>query len=129
VHRVVLILLTLVVAPSLATASWYRCGYDGVVRSTCCCPARADRHEKPELPAPEPSVRAACCCTVAHVASTAPDGVRKAAAPLDLAPTTLPEPSAAAPPRVARAPVAPDRPRALGAPPDTLFARRCSLLL
>ena len=33
VRRIVLILLLLVVTPSMATASWYRCAYDGVTRS------------------------------------------------------------------------------------------------
>ena|ERR1041385_8455394 len=128
VRRIALILLILVVAPSMATASWYRCAYDGVVRSACCCPTKADPHKK-KAPAPDPSMRAACCCTVTYITSRAPDGERNAAAALDMAPTALSVASVVAAPRVACAAVAIDRPRAQGDPPDTLFARRCSLLL
>jgi hypothetical protein len=128
VHRILAILLTLALAPSMATASWYRCAYDGVIRSACCCPARPAQGKK-QAPAPVPSVRAACCCTVTQVTSRAPDAESKAAAAIRPDPAVCAVTSAMAAPRIARVAVAIDRPRALGDPPDTLFARRCSLLL
>lgn len=127
-HRILAILLTLALAPSTATASWYRCAYDGVIRSACCCPARPAQNKK-QAPAPVPSVRSACCCTVTQVAARAPDAESKAWAAVRPDPTVCVVASAMAVPRIARAAVAIDRPRALGDPPDTLFARRCSLLL
>lgn len=127
-HRIIAILLTLALAPSMATASWYRCAYDGVIRSACCCPA-GPAHDKKQAPAPVPSVRSACCCTVSQVTTRAPDGASTAAAGVRPDPAPCAVVSAVAVPRIVRATVAIDRPRALGDPPDTLFARRCSLLL
>ena len=56
-RRVVVILLTLVLVPSLATASWYRCAFDGKTRAVCCCPTKPDPQNK--APAQDASVRAA----------------------------------------------------------------------
>src|SRR5678815_3684533 len=120
--------LTLVLAPSITAASWYRCAYDGVSRSACCCPTKPDPQSN-KAPAPNTSMRAACCCTVTHVASRAPEAAAKAAAPIQVSPSVVAAPAIVTRPRVALAAVALDRPRAHGDPPDTLFARRCSLLL
>lgn len=128
-RRVVLILLALAVVPSTATASWYRCAYDGVVRAACCCAGRVDG-AKAKRPAAQPALRAACCCTVTQVTRAAAPGRTGDVTPapsLDGAAVTvaawLPM---AAPARGAVAAMA--RPRAQD-PPDTLFLRRCSLLL
>ena len=126
-RRVVVILLTLVLVPSLATASWYRCAFDGKTRAVCCCPTKPDPQNK--APAQDASVRAACCCTVTHVTVRAVDAEVKAPASTHVAPTALSVPTMVALPRVNLAAVVLDRPRAHGDPPDTLFSRRCSLLL
>jgi len=128
VRRVVLILLTLVLVPSIATASWYRCAYDGNTRSACCCPTKADPHKK-KAPAQDASVRAACCCTVTHVTSRALDGEASVPPSIDSPATALAAPSQIVGPQASIPCVALDRPRAQGDPPDSLFARRCSLLL
>jgi len=128
VRRAALILLVLILTPSMATASWYRCAYDGTVRSACCCPAKHGPREKG--PAHAPSLRAACCCTVTHI--TPRDPTSGASPPASIGVPALavavtvdaPRPSPAS-----VASVAIDRPRAQGDPPVTLFARRCSLLL
>jgi hypothetical protein len=129
VRRVVLILLALALAPSSATASWYRCAYDGVVRSACCCTGRADG-AKAKRPAAQPSLRAACCCTVSQVTRAAPPGRTGdvASAPsIDGAAVTIAAWLPLAPPGRGTVAAA-ARPRAQD-PPDTLFRRRCSLLL
>lgn len=129
VRRVVLVLLALALAPSTATASWYRCAYDGVTRSACCCPGRA-HGAKAKHPASQPSLRAACCCTVTQVTRAAPPGRTGDVTPapsIDGAAVTVAVWLPLAPPgRGAVAAAA--RPRAQD-PPDTLFHRRCSLLL
>lgn len=129
VRRVVLVLLALALAPSTATASWYRCAYDGVIRSVCCCAGSA-RGAKAKRPAAQPSLRAACCCTVSHVAAAAPAGRTgdvTSALSIDGAAVMAASWVALAPAgRGAVAAVA--RPRGLD-PPDTLFHRHCSLLL
>jgi hypothetical protein len=127
VRRIALVLLTLVLVPSMATASWYRCAYDGVSRSACCCPTRADQQKK--APAPDTSVRAAGCCAVTHVTSRVPEGAVSTAASIHIEPAALSVPGLVLMPRFVPTAVALDRPRAQGDPPDTLFARRCSLLL
>jgi hypothetical protein len=131
VRRVVLTLLALALAlaPSTATASWYRCAYDGVIRSACCCAGGA-QGAKAKRPAAQPSLRSACCCTVTQVTGAAPPGRTgevTSALSIDGAAVMAASWVALAPPgRGAVAAVA--RPRALD-PPDTLFHRRCSLLL
>lgn len=127
-RRIVLILLTVVLTPSIATATWYRCAHDGVIRSACCCPGKREPQQK-KSPAPEASVRAACCCTVTHVTTRAVDGEARTAASIHVEPMVLAAPAIVALPRIAPAAAALDRPRAQGDPPDTLLARRCSLLL
>ena len=82
VRRLVPILLVLVLVPSVVTASWYRCAYDGVTRAACCCQAKAQT-SKPRPPDPVESVRAACCCTITQVSSTAPAGQASTALSLD----------------------------------------------
>jgi hypothetical protein len=128
VRRVVLVLLTLILVPSIAAASWYRCAYDGKTRSACCCPTKADPHTK-KTPAQDASMRAACCCTVTHVTSRALDREASASPSIDGAPTALAASPQIFAPQAAIPCLAPVRPRAQGDPPDTLFARRCSLLL
>jgi len=129
VRRVVLVLLALALAPSTATASWYRCAYDGVIRSACCCAGRA-HGAKANRSASQPSLRAACCCTVTHVTAAAATGrtgdVTSALSIDGAAVMAASWVALALPGRGAVAAVA--RPRALD-PPDTLFHRRCSLLL
>jgi hypothetical protein len=126
VRRVVIFLLALVLAPSIATAARYRCTYDQVVRSECCCPAVARHGEAPE---PIAAVRAACCCTILEGAPA----VRATWAdptPLELHAFVVPAVvtiAKVAAPTIA-SPVV-DRPRVQRAPPDSLFARFCSLLL
>jgi hypothetical protein len=127
VRRAALVLLVLVLVPSTAMASWYRCAYDGVARSACCCPTTKDRttHRAPE---PEASLRAACCCTITQVGAAAPERTRSSIS-IDLATPPLA-------PAVVAAAGAP-RPRAIASfarsrvhdPTDTLLARHCSLLL
>ena len=130
VRRVVLILLSLVLVPSVATASWYRCAYDGMTRAVCCCPMKPNQHNQhKKTPAQDASVRAACCCTVTQVASRAPTAEANPPASINIAPTTLAVPTTIDPPRAPLRVVSIDRPRAQGDPPDTLFARRCSFLL
>ena len=125
VRRVVLILLALVLTPSIATASWYRCAIDGTTRSSC-LPAPTKRERK--TPANGPSARAACCCTVTHVTSTPPPAQAIHALDVQQPPAIAAVVQVARPhARVEIASV--DRPRAQGDPPDTLFARRCSMLL
>jgi hypothetical protein len=128
VRRVVLILLTLLLVPSVASASWYRCAYDGKTRSVCCCPTKADPHQK-KTPAQDASLRPACCCTVTHITSRALDGEARALPSIDSSPTALNAPPQIFAPQALIPCMALGRPRAQGDPPDTLFARRCSLLL
>jgi hypothetical protein len=129
VRRVVLVLLALALAPSTANAAWYRCAYDGMVRSACCCPSSA-HGAKPNHPAAQPSLRAACCCTVTQVTRAEPPGrtgdVTSAPANDGGMVTAAAWPRLAWPGRGAVAAIA--RPRAQD-PPDTLFHRHCSLLL
>jgi hypothetical protein len=126
VRRVVLILLALVLVPSTAMASWYQCAYDGVTRSACCCPTNTHQQK---TPAQDTSVRAACCCTITRFTSTAPTVRANQPMSVDVAPVALVVVFTLAPPRTVGGMVSIDRPRAQGDPPDTLFARRCSLLL
>jgi hypothetical protein len=127
-RRVVVIVLALVLAPSMATASWYRCAYDGTVRSACCCPAKHDRQQD-KAPAQDASVRATCCCTVTHVTPRAPTAEANPPSSSTIHLAALAVAAAVGPPRrsLASAPI--DRPRAQGDPPATLYARRCLLLL
>ncbi|HEX8110340.1 MAG TPA: hypothetical protein VF516_21560 [Kofleriaceae bacterium] len=127
-RRIILILLTLVLAPSVATASWYRCAYDGTIRSVCCCPTKPDQHKK-NAPPPDTSLRAACCCTVIQATSNAREIEASTPAQSKLAPMALAVPTVVAPRPAPILAVALDRPRAQGDPPDTLFTRRCLLLL
>ena len=127
-RRVVVILLALVLAPSMATASWYRCAYDGTVRSACCCPAKHDRQQD-KAPAQDASVRATCCCTVTHVTPRVPTAETNPPASISVHAAALAVNAAVGPLRRSLASVAIGRPRAQGDPPVTLYARRCSLLL
>ncbi|HEX3763670.1 MAG TPA: hypothetical protein VHW23_33465 [Kofleriaceae bacterium] len=126
-RRVVVLLLALVLVPSMATASWYRCALDGKTRAVCCCPARSDSPRK--APTHHAVLREACCCTVTQVAARASTGEPAPAVSIGVAPVATVLAAAIPAPRVL-APIASlDRPRAPSDPPDTLFARRCSLLL
>jgi len=126
VRRVVIFVLALVLAPSIATATRYQCAYDEVIRSACCCPATTHHDDAPEQP---PTARAACCCTVIQSAPVV-RAVWSDPTPLELrtfiAPTSVTIVAVSAP---AIAPSVVDRPRAQGAPPSSLLARHCSLLL
>lgn len=127
-RRVLPILVVLVLAPSIATASLYRCVYDGITRVSCCCPSNAVRHK--EAPSQEASVKSACCCTVTQVTSTAPAARANELMSIDIHPVALVVAFVLAPvPPGADEIIYLTRPRAQGDPPDTLFARRCSLLL
>lgn len=129
VRRVIPVVLALILVPSIAMASWYRCEYDGTTRTSCCCPT-STHQPRQKAPPQSTSLRAACCCTVIQVASAEPTVRAHHAASIDdVAPPVLPVEHPIDPaPRFADL-LAIDRPRALGDPPDTLFARRCSLLL
>lgn len=128
VRRVFPILLMMVLAPSIATASLYRCVYDGITRTSCCCPTGTTKHKK-EAPSQDASVRSACCCTVTQVTTTAPTARANESISVDLhLPVVAVAFSIAPAPRAAEV-VCRARPRAQGDPPDTLLARRCSLLL
>ncbi|MEO9184496.1 MAG: hypothetical protein ABI467_13450 [Kofleriaceae bacterium] len=126
-RRVIVILLALVLAPSIATASWYRCAYDGATRSACCCPATTPHHK--DAPARDPSVRAACCCTVTTTVAVA-QAAPVAPAPFDIQPSIIPT---VVPLPVVIGPAISiamlDRPHAESDPPRSLFARHTALLL
>lgn len=127
-RRVVLILLALVVfVPSMARASaWYRCAHDGVSRSTCCCPP-APKHHKTS--APNTEVRAACCCSITQI--TSPGSSERAAPPIaiDMAPAAVPVVIAMAPIQTPERIALVEYPQLQRGPPESLFARFCSLLL
>jgi hypothetical protein len=126
-RRIVLMLL-LVVMPSTATASWYHCAYDGVTRSACCCPTNTHQ-AKQKAPVDGTSVRATCCCTITEITTAASATCTSEPMAIDGAPQVLAVEHAVVPSRDPDRVVFIDRPRALGDPPITLFARRCSLLL
>ena len=128
VRRVVLILFVLVLTPSIATASWYRCAFDGATRSSCCCPAKAHPHEN-KAPDPQPSMRAACCCTITQVTTTAPAAQSIPSVTHAIQPPSLVVAFELVAPRAPVEIPSIDRPRAQGDPPDTLLARHCSMLL
>ncbi|MEO7735437.1 MAG: hypothetical protein ABIY55_31075 [Kofleriaceae bacterium] len=121
-------MLALVLAPSIATASWYRCAYDGATRSECCCPATAHQHQK-DAPAPDPLFQAACCCTVTTAVAVAQEAWA-APVPFDLHPSINPivvtRPVVSGP-AISIAML--ERPRVDGDPPSSLFARHIALLL
>jgi hypothetical protein len=129
VRRVLPVLLALILMPSIAMASWYRCEYDGTTRTSCCCPTSTHQPTQ-KAPPQSTSLKAACCCTVTQVSRAEPTvrahqaGAIDELVPLVFAVEHPVEPT----PRLAGV-LAIDRPRALGDPPDTLFARRCLLLL
>jgi hypothetical protein len=127
VRRVALILLAVVLMPSMATAAWYRCAFDGRTRSVCCCPMTPGQRQK--APIHEVALREACCCTITQVASRTPTAQNHAPAPLAPPPATAAIATAVAPPPAPPPLAALDRPRAQGDPPASLLARRCSLLL
>ncbi|MEO7736149.1 MAG: hypothetical protein ABIY55_34645 [Kofleriaceae bacterium] len=129
-RRVFVFLLALVLMPSLAKASTYRCNLDDIIRSECCCPAAkpagAPRNSHDSS---APSVRAACCCTVTHSMSVQSD---RSSTPtsFEFHPQLVATLVALAPVRATtRARPVVDRPRAQGDPPASLFARRCQLLI
>jgi hypothetical protein len=127
-RRVVLILFALVVfVPSMARGSaWYRCAQDGETRSACCCPAAAKHHE---APAPYTEVRAACCCSITQI--TSPESSERAAPPItiDMAPAMVPVMIAMAPIETYKRIASVEYPQLQRGPPESLFARFCSLLL
>jgi len=127
-RRVVLILLALVLfVPSVARAStWYRCAHDGETRSSCCCPPDAKHHK---APASNAAIRAACCCSVTQLAPYEP--AERAVSPIavDLAPTMVTVAIATAPIEAPVRIATLDYARPQRGPPESLFARFCSLLL
>jgi hypothetical protein len=128
VRRVFPVLLALILVPSIAMASWYRCEYDGTTRTSCCCPT-STHQLKQKAPPQSTSLRAACCCTVIQVSSAEPSVRDHQLASIDdVAPPVLTVEHLIDPASRFAGRLAVDRPRALGDPPDTLFARRCSLL-
>jgi hypothetical protein len=132
VRRVFTVLLALVLVPSIAMASWYRCELDGETRETCCCPrSPQEQQDQKDGSAPEnASLSEAGCCTVIQVASADPTVRDQPPASIEgVPPPVLAVARAIEPPPRVAAVVAVDRPRALGDPPDTLLSRRCSLLL
>lgn len=129
-RRVIILLLALILVPSIAVATLFQCGVDGKMRTACCCSDGQLAHKDP---APQPaSVQDPGCCTVIPAPNVEPSvRAHHATSSDDVVPPMLVVelPGApACPPPGARAPIV-DRLRALGDPPDTLFARRCSLLL
>jgi len=129
VRRVFTVLLALILLPSIAMVSWYRCESDQELREACCCPGSS--HDPKDRSAPQDtSLTEACCCTVIQIASADPT-VRDQppASVVHAAPLLVAIPHAVVPaPQVVRVTEI-IRPRALGDPPDSLFSRRCSLLL
>ncbi len=130
VRRIILTLLTLaVLLPSAAFAgARYLCAMDGQVRSACCCPAKAHKHERDVES--QSVMRSNCCCKVSTVAPTTPPETIAASTQVDTAtpPVAVPVPFITMPPRerfvIAHAidtrPPKPDR---------TLFVRHCAFLL
>jgi hypothetical protein len=125
VHRVIAILLAVVLVPSLAMATGYRCSGDGAVRASCCCPAESSHDRTPPT---DTFVDSACCCEVIQAAPVSQRVIAHATpkTPSQLAAVaTAPQP-VAPPLRTAQREA---RPRWRGGPPDPLFVRHCSLLL
>jgi hypothetical protein len=122
-------LAVLLPAAAFARAE-YLCRLDGRVRSSCCCPIKAQKAQQREVPG-SASVRRASCCTVsqgalagAQTAEASKPEPRPHASWSAVAPVP-----AFAPLRIAAA-AAPRPPQT--APPDPareLFARNCALLL
>jgi hypothetical protein len=125
-RALVIVLTVLALAPSVVRASiWYR-SQDGVLRDSCCCPARAGYHRRS---APERAVRSACCCAI--VERAARDGAVRAApparaeiSPVAAAVTPVPPPATAELAGLDRPPMT----RGPPALPD-LFVHHCALLL
>ena len=128
-RRVVLsLLLMAVLLPSQAFARIaYLCGMDGKVRTSCCCPAKAQKRDA----IPQTSIKGASCCEVSAsvpekaAATNPPTASVEVDAPfvavLTLAPAALPRHRAAMfAPRAHAPPAPPDR---------SLFASQCALLL
>ena len=117
----------------MAMASLYRCAYDGITRTSCCCSSGSTQHRKPAAAPDAASLRSTGCCTITQ--GTAPASTARAdeLMPVDGHPVAVPIALAIAPAITAARRVAEItwlvRARAQGDPPDTLFARRCSLLL
>lgn len=129
-RRIVLTILTLaVLLPSAAFAgARYLCAMDGQVRSACCCPAKAHKHERDVDT--HSVMRSNCCCKVSAVTPISPPDTIVASTQVD----------AAAPPVAAVVPFVtmPARERFVIAnaidtrppkPDRTLFVRHCALLL
>jgi hypothetical protein len=124
-RRVVLIVLALVIVPSIAMATSYRCMYDGVSRAACCCVAKSHGSAGP---ARGPAFRAACCCEVTQAtAASRAVGTTASELPLFVAPVAVAVVSSFVAPSVPTAAIA--RPCEQRGPPSSLLARRCSLLL
>jgi hypothetical protein len=129
VRRVFTILLAVILMPSIAMASWFRCEFDGTLREACCCPGNTHDQKDPSPP-PDTSLSEACCCTVIQIASADPSVRNQPPASIDhAAPPMVAVAQSIEPARRVVRVAAIDRPRALGDPPDSLFSRRCSLLL
>jgi len=126
VRRVVLIVLALALVPAMATATSYRCMYDGQTRTACCCPTKQDPSK---TPAEAPALRSACCCTItqATMAARAIGTMPMSDLPaLGIPPVVTIEPVFTPVPVAVAAIV---RPKAQAGPPCSLLARHCSLLL
>jgi len=127
-RRVVLVLLALVLfVPSVARASaWYHCAHDGETRSSCCCPPEAKHHK---APASNTAIRAACCCSVTQLAAYGSS--ERAVSPLaiEMAPAMVHVAIAVAPIEAPVRMAMLDYARPQRGPPESLFARFCSLLI
>jgi hypothetical protein len=130
VRRILVTVFALMVLlPSLAFArSEYLCRFDDQLRSSCCCPARAGRHE---APAPA-AVREACCCTIfegapSHAQPATEDHRDGSRTPL---PVVIPAVAVSAAAAMTVVQVVAPQPRSM-APPDRghVFARHCARLL
>lgn len=119
-----------VVLPSTAFArTEYLCSMDGKVRSSCCCPAKAEKTKRES--APVQTIRIACCCEVSTVELTKSPSVdgpkaHAHAAPKLIAVLVAPQLAVVSEsfiPKIAE--------QALGPPTSarSLFARHCALLL
>lgn len=63
----------------------YRCAYDNIARTSCCCPTKAKQQK--DLPT-SPTLKAACCCSIEEVRTETTVAAKPAPSPLAaLAPT------------------------------------------
>ena len=128
-RRIVPIVLALLVLlpTAVQAAVMYRCGHDGQIRKSCCCPAKAKDHD-PDRDA-APGVKKSCCCTITTIKAPPP-----AARDVTPAATVQALPAAVA---VASIDVIAPRPFRISdlpsmvptGPPERLFVRNSALLL